>query len=95
MNLKVILLLVGLVVGGVAGWVTAPEAVDINVGPLSVEVQGDGQGGQLTASDQGGGLQVQVGSSSPLDDRNIRTLIFAIVGGALGLGAGLLLERRA
>lgn len=95
MNLKVILLIAGLLVGGVAGWVTAPEAVNINVGPVSVEVQGDGEGGQLTASGQDGQLEVQVGSASPLDDRNIRTAIFAIVGAAVGLGAGLLLERRA
>ena len=96
MNLKVILLAVGLVIGAVAGWVTAPEAVDIQVGPVSVEVQGgSGEGGQISASGENGQLQVQVGSSSPLDNRNTRTLIFAIVGAAIGLGAGLLVDRRA
>lgn len=95
MNLKLILLVVGLAIGAVAGWVTAPESVDIQVGPVSVEVQGgSGEGGQISASGENGQLQVQVGSSSPLDDRNTRTLIFAIVGAAIGLGAGLLVERR-
>lgn len=96
MNLKVILLVVGLVIGAVAGWLTAPKSVDIQVGPVSVEVQGgSGEGGQISASGENGQIQVEVGSASPLNDRNTRTLIFAIVGAAIGLGAGLLVERRA
>ena len=39
---KVILLVVGLIVGGAIGWFTAPQpAVDINVGGVSIEVEGE------------------------------------------------------
>lgn len=95
MNLKVILLVVGLVVGGIAGWLTAPTTDVIKLGPLSVEVQGgSGEGGTVTATGNDGQIQVQVGDPSPLNDRNMRTLIFAVVGGAIGFGAGFLTDRR-
>ena len=94
MNLKTILLVAGLVIGAVIGWVTAPKSVDINVGPLSVEVQGDGNGGTMTATGQDGQLQVEVGNASPLNDRNTRTIIFALIGAVIGLGAGFVIDRR-
>ena len=37
---------VGLVIGAAAGWFTAPKAVDIDVGGLSLEVEGKGDGAQ-------------------------------------------------
>jgi len=46
MNAKVVLLVVGLVVGGLAGWLTRPDAAEIKLGPLSVEVKE--QSGSLT-----------------------------------------------
>jgi len=46
MNAKVILLVVGLIVGGLAGWLTRPDTAEIKVGPLSVEVKE--QGGPMT-----------------------------------------------
>jgi hypothetical protein len=95
MNLKSVLLVLGLVIGAIAGWTTAPKAVDIQVGPLSVQIEdGGGEGGNITATGKDGQIQVQVGNPSPLNDRNTRTAIFAIVGGIIGFGAGLFIERR-
>ena len=52
MNAKIVLLVVGLLAGGLVGYVTRPEAAEIKIGPLSVEVQGDrpagASGGELT-----------------------------------------------
>jgi hypothetical protein len=94
MRPAVVLLLVGLVVGAILGWVTAPKAVDVNVGPLSVTVDNQGGGGSVTAKSEDGKINVQVGSQSPLDDRNMRTLIFAVVGGLVGFGIGFAVDRR-
>ena len=95
MNNKTILLVIGLVVGGLIGWLTAPTTDVIKVGPLSVEVtQGKGEGGSVTATGNDGKVQVQVGSPSPLNDRNTRTLIFAIIGGVVGVGAGFVMNQR-
>jgi hypothetical protein len=95
MNTKVVLLVIGLLVGGVAGWTTAPKLVDVKLGPLSVQVQGDnGSGNSIVATGSDGQIKVQVGSQSPLDDRDTRTLIFAIVGGLIGLGLGFAVDRR-
>jgi len=95
MNLKVVLLVLGLLIGGVAGWLTAPTTDVIRVGPVSVEVQsGSGEGGTVTATGNDGQIQVQVGNPSPLDDRNTRTLIFAVIGAIVGLGAGFVVDRQ-
>ncbi|MCR4281421.1 MAG: hypothetical protein NUV72_00085 [Bauldia sp.] len=95
MNLKTILLVAGLVIGAIAGWITAPKAVDIQVGPLTRQVQnGGGEGGNITATGNDGQIQVQVGNPSPLSDRNTRTAIFAVVGAIIGFGAGFFAERR-
>jgi hypothetical protein len=97
MNLKTILLVVGLVAGGLTGWLTAPKPVDMQIGPLSVQVQGgeSGSGGaNITATGNDGQIQVQVGKPSPLDDRNTRTLILALVGAVIGFGIGYFAERQ-
>ncbi|UMY15590.1 hypothetical protein MMB17_12570 [Methylobacterium organophilum] len=80
MNAKVVLLLVGLVVGGLVGFLTRPQATEIKLGPLSVEVQdrdstADARGGELTT----GQLQ-HVG-------------IYAVIGAIVGFGAGFLADR--
>jgi hypothetical protein len=97
MNAKTILLIVGLLIGGAAGWLTAPApALNVDIGGVNVEVQGgDGEGGTVTATGQDGeGIEVQVGNPSPLNDRNARTAIFALVGAVIGLGVGFVVDRR-
>jgi hypothetical protein len=96
MNLKLILLVAGLVVGGLAGWLTAPPpATELQVGPLNIEVQeGSGEGGSVTATGEDGQIQVQIGQRSLLDDRNTRTVIFAVIGAIVGFGAGYVVDRR-
>ncbi len=80
MNAKIVLLLVGLVVGGLAGYLTRPQAAEIKLGPLSVEIQdrdsaAGARGGDLTS----GQLQ-HVG-------------LFALIGAVIGFGAGFVADR--
>ena len=80
MNSKVVLLLAGLVIGALAGYLTRPESAEITLGPLSIEVQGDrpAQGGGPVTSGQW---------------RHIALL--TAIGGIIGLGAGFVAGRRA
>jgi hypothetical protein len=91
--MKVILLIVGLVIGAAAGWFTAPKAVDIDVGGLSLEVEGKGDGAMVSA-DRKNGVELSIGQRSILDDRNSRTAIFAAIGGLPGLIIGFVADRR-
>lgn len=96
MNAKLILLVLGVIIGGVAGWLTAPPPVaSMSVGPVKVQVEGDQSGGTMTATDnQGGGMQVSVGNGGMLGDRTERTAIFAVIGGLIGLVIGVVADRR-
>ena len=79
MNIKVVLLVVGLLVGGFAGYLTRPEATELQIGPLQLEVQTDrpaGAGGPVTSG------QWQ------------RIAIFGGIGALIGLGLGFALDRR-
>jgi len=70
---------VGLVIGGLAGYLTRPESTEIKLGPLSVEVRSNEVahgGGPLTSS------QVQ------------HIAILTAIGGAIGLGVGFAAGRR-
>jgi hypothetical protein len=72
-------LLVGLVVGGLAGYLTRPESTEIKLGPLSVEVRSNEVahgGGPLTSS------QVQ------------HIAILTAIGGIIGLGVGFAAGKR-
>jgi hypothetical protein len=72
-------LLIGLVIGGFAGYMTRPETTEIRLGPLSVEVRSDEMargGGPLTSS------QVQ------------HIAIMAALGGIIGLGVGFAVGKR-
>ena len=72
-------LLIGLVIGGVAGYITRPEeTAEIKLGPLSVEVRNNerARGGPITSS------QAQ------------HIAIMAAIGGAIGLGVGFALGKR-
>ena len=79
MNARIGLLLVGLVVGGLVGYLTRPQAAEIRIGDFSLEVQGDKpagtSGGALTT-----GQMQHIG-------------IFAVIGAALGLGIGFVAGR--
>jgi len=72
-------LLVGLVIGGLAGYLTRPESTEIKLGPLSVEVRSNEVahgGGPLTSS------QVQ------------HIAILTAIGGVIGLGVGFAAGKR-
>jgi hypothetical protein len=79
MNTRVILLVIGLLVGGLIGYMTRPESADIKVGPIELNVQTDqtaAPGDAVTSS----GWQ-HIG-------------IFAVIGALVGLGAGFAMDRR-
>jgi hypothetical protein len=78
-NTKAVLLVLGLLAGALAGYVTRPQSAEIKLPGLNIQITGDGpaEGGELT-SDQ---LQ-HIG-------------IFAAIGAIIGLGAGLVVGRRA
>jgi len=79
MNTKIILLVIGLVIGGLVGYLTRPQATELRVGPVSIEVQGSQPaqgGGSLTS-----GQAQHVG-------------LFALVGALIGLGVGFVADRR-
>ena len=70
---------VGLVIGGLAGYLTRPESTEIKLGPLSVEVRSNEVahgGGPLTSS------QVQ------------HIAILTAIGGVIGLGVGFAAGKR-
>ena len=70
---------VGLVIGGLAGYLTRPESTEIKLGPLSFEVRSDEMargGGPLTSS------QVQ------------HIAILTAIGGIIGLGVGFAAGKR-
>jgi len=72
-------LLVGLLIGGLAGYMTRPETAEIKLGPLSLEVRTDERargGGPLTSS------QVQ------------HIAILTAIGGIIGLGLGFAMGKR-
>lgn len=93
--MKVILLIVGLVIGAAAGWFTAPKAVDVNLGNVSLEVEGGREGGAMISADnREGGVEVSIGRRSVFEDRNTRTAIFAAIGGVIGLIIGFVADRR-
>jgi hypothetical protein len=72
-------LLVGLVIGGLTGYLTRPETTEIKLGPLSVEVRSNEVahgGGPLTSS------QVQ------------HIAILTAIGGVIGLGVGFAVGKR-
>lgn len=80
MNAKILFLVIGLVVGGLAGWLTRPEAAEINIFGAKIEVQGDhaagASGGSLTTG------QTQ------------HVAVFAAIGALVGFGLGFLADRR-
>lgn len=94
--MKITLLIIGLIIGGAIGWYTAPApAVDMKIGGVSVEVQKDEGGAELTATGpKGGSIEIGSGSPSVLSDRTTRTAIFAVGGGIIGLILGFVVGGR-
>jgi hypothetical protein len=78
MNNKVLLLLVGLVVGGVVGYLTRPGNVEFEVGGLNITVQDN----QPLAND-GGGLD---------SDQLQHIAIFLAAGAVIGLALGFAVD---
>jgi hypothetical protein len=102
--MKIALLLVGLIVGGLIGWATMPAGVEINAGPVSLEVQG---------GDGGGGMSVEVQKDRPAGSPALEVkggggggfagltsgqlqyvAMLAVIGAIVGLVLGFLVDRR-
>jgi hypothetical protein len=76
-NALVVFLVVGLLIGALAGYLTRPETAEIRIGPISVEVRGNNVargGGELTSS------QVE------------HIAIVALIGGIVGLALGFAIK---
>jgi uncharacterized membrane protein YeaQ/YmgE (transglycosylase-associated protein family) len=66
-------LVVGLLIGALAGYLTRPESAEIKLGPLSIEVKGN-----QIAHDNG-----------PLTSSQVQHIaIITLIGGVIGLGVG-------
>ena len=71
-------LIVGLLIGAFAGYLTRPESSEIKFGPLNIEVKGN-----RVAHDNG-----------PLTSSQIQHIaIITAIGGAIGLGLGFAMGR--
>ena len=79
MSSKAVLLVLGLIAGGLVGYVTRPQSAEINLPGLNIQITGEGraQGGGEITSDQ----WQHIG-------------IFAAIGAIIGLGAGVVVGRR-
>jgi hypothetical protein len=76
-NALVVFLAIGLIVGGLLGYLTRPETAEIRFGPVSIEVRGNNVargGGELTSS------QIE------------HIAIIALIGGLVGLGLGFAIK---
>ncbi len=81
MNSRVLLLIAGVVLGALVGYLSRPTATEVNLGPLHAEVQGDHAAGTQ--------------DTGPLTNGQIEHIaIYTIVGGAIGAAAGFLVTRR-
>ena len=80
MNSKVALLLLGLLVGAIAGYLTRPESAEIKIGGASIEFSNN---------------KVSTGSSGALTSGQTQhILLYAAFGGVIGLLAGFAADRR-
>ncbi len=80
LNSKVALLLLGLLVGGVVGYVTRPESAEIKIGGTSIEFSDN---------------KVSTGSSNSLTSgQGQHIALYTVIGGIIGLLAGFAADRR-
>lgn len=78
-NPILVFLVIGVLAGALIGYVTRPESAEIRIGPLNIEITGKG-----VARQQDGDL-----TSSQVQ----HIAILALIGGAIGLGLGIAVER--
>jgi uncharacterized membrane protein YeaQ/YmgE (transglycosylase-associated protein family) len=72
-------LVVGLLIGALAGYLTRPESAEIKLGPLNIEVKGD---------------RVAKGNG-PLTSSQVQHIaLITLIGGVIGLGFGFVSSRR-
>ena len=79
LNVKVALLLLGLLVGGVAGYLTRPLTAEIRLGDTTIAFQDN---------------QVSAGSSGTTGGTGRHILLYTLAGGIIGLLAGFAADRR-
>jgi hypothetical protein len=80
LNSKVATLLLGLLIGGVAGYLTRPESAQIKIGGVSVEFSDN---------------HVSSGSSDDLTSGQARhIMLYTLIGGVAGLLLGFVVDRR-
>ena len=80
MNSKVALLVLGLLVGGLAGYLTRPESAEIKIGGTSIEFSNN---------------KVSTGSSGSLTSGQTQHIaLYAVIGGVIGLLVGFAVDRR-
>ena len=79
LNIKIATLLLGLLVGAFAGYVTRPETAELRIGQVSVEISNN---------------QVSAGSGGGLTNGQMQHVaLFALFGGVAGLLVGFLIGR--
>jgi hypothetical protein len=76
-NILVSFLVVGLLIGALAGYLTRPETAEIKLGPLSVEVRGN---------------QVARGGGPVTSGQVEHIAIITLIGGIIGLGLGFAIK---
>ena len=80
-NTRVALVVLGLLVGGVVGYVTRPQAAELRIGGASIEFEDT--------------ARTATGSSDALTTGQLRRVFFfALGGGVVGLLVGVLADRR-
>ena len=80
MNTKAFLLVAGLLAGALVGYLTRPQSAEINLGPLNIQITGEG---------------AAQGSGELTSDQWQHIGIFAAIGAIVGIGAGFATTRRA
>ena len=76
-NALVAFLVVGLLIGALAGYLTRPETAEIKLGPVSVEVRGN---------------QVARGGGPVTSGQVEHIAIITLIGGVIGLGLGFAIK---
>ena len=79
MNTKIVLLVVGLLVGALVGFLTRPQSADIQIGPIQLNVQTD---------------QPAAPGDAVTNSQWQRIAIFAAIGALAGIGLGYVVDRR-